>query len=651
MLRSAPVAALLLASAAVAQAPVQAPTPAAPVPAPTPAVPVPAAITADGVPAIPLALADRLRPYLENRSASFRDWDPVTKGALVSTRFGNAAQLHLVKTPLAARTQISFEAEPIGGGEYAPDGSVLLVSKDRGGDEFYQLHRLEQGRLTLLTDGRSRNGGAVWSHDGALVGYSSTRRNGRDSDLYVMDPRNPATNRLVLQVDGGGWSFSDFAADGKSAIVTRYVSIQQSEVHRLDLATGALTRLDPADAPASWDNARLLPDGRVLVLADAGSDVRQLGVLAGGRFTPLTSGPHEVEEFDTARNGRFIAIIRNVDGISRLELLAPGDGRVIRTASLPPGVAGGLKIAPWGAVGFTFTSATSPADAWSLDPDTGALTRWTQSETGGLDPAGNAQPTLEVVESFDGTRVSGFLHQPDARKFPGPRPVIINIHGGPEGQSRPGYIGATNFLVNELGIAVFYPNVRGSTGYGKRFVSLDNGPFKREDSVKDIGAFITALGQRASIDRRRIAVTGGSYGGYMCYASAIAYGAQLKSALCTVAISNFVTFLENTQSYRRDLRRVEYGDERDPVQRAQLMKISPLTRANELKIPLMVVTGGNDPRVPASEADQMIAAVRANGTRVWHVRAANEGHGFRKKENVDYNTLASLMFWQDTLLK
>ena len=261
------------------------------------------------------------------------------------------------------------------------------------------------------------------------------------------------------------------------------------------------------------------------------------------------------------------------------------------------------------------------------------------------------QPLLEVVQSFDGERVSGFLYRPDPAKFPGKRPVIINIHGGPEGQSRPDFRGATNYLINELGIAVFYPNVRGSTGYGKRFVALDNGPFRREDSVKDIGAFMDMLAARGDIDGGRIAVAGGSYGGYMCYASAIRYGARLKAAQCTVAISNFVTFLENTQGYRRDLRRVEYGDERDPKQRAQLMAISPLTRSAELKVPLLIVTGGNDPRVPASEADQMLKAVRANGVPAWHVLAANEGHGFRKKDNVDYQLLATISFWQDTLLK
>ena len=254
------------------------------------------------------------------------------------------------------------------------------------------------------------------------------------------------------------------------------------------------------------------------------------------------------------------------------------------------------------------------------------------------------------MTSFDGERVSGFLYLPDAARFPGRRPLMVNIHGGPESQYRPGFLGRNNYLINELGIAVFYPNVRGSTGFGKRFVALDNGPFRREDSVKDIGAFLDALAANPRLDPARFAVAGGSYGGYMCFASSIFYGARLRGANCVVAISSFVTFLENTQDYRRDLRRVEYGDERDPEQRAKLTAISPLTRAREIKIPLLVVTGANDPRVPASEADQIIAAVRAQGGQAWHLLGQNEGHGFAKKENADYQFWASLMFWKQTLL-
>ena len=204
--------------------------------------------------------------------------------------------------------------------------------------------------------------------------------------------------------------------------------------------------------------------------------------------------------------------------------------------------------------------------------------------------------------------------------------------------------------MGELGVAYFYPNVRGSTGYGKRFVGLDNGPFKREDSVKDMGVFLDVLAKDTRLDASRFGLTGRSYGGYMCYAAATHFADKLRANLCVVAISDFVTFLENTQEYRRDLRRVEYGDERDPAQRRKLTEISPLTRVADIRKPLFVVTGANDPRVPASEADQVVAAVRKGGGTAWHLVATNEGHQWGKKENVDYTFWSSLLFWQTYLL-
>lgn len=359
----------------------------------------------------------------------------------------------------------------------------------------------------------------------------------------------------------------------------------------------------------------------------------------------------DVDSFDISEDGRRLVYIVNEAGASKMRIMDLADrNRAVRDVPLPAGVIGGAEFAPWGTIGFTLSSATSPSDAYSVDPETLQVTRWTESETGGLDATRNVEPELVEVRSFDGEPVSGFLYRPDAARFPGRRPLIVNIHGGPEGQSRPGFLGRSNYLLNELGIAIFYPNVRGSTGYGKRFVALDNGPFRREDSVKDIGAFLDRLGGDPAIDPTRIAVTGGSYGGYMCYASAIRYGDRLRGANCIVAISDFNTFLENTQSYRRDLRRVEYGDERVPEQRAKLAEISPLTRVSELRVPLMVVTGANDPRVPASEADQIVQAVRRNGGQAWHLLGQNEGHGFARKENQDYQFWTSLIFWQTNLL-
>ncbi|QHL90029.1 prolyl oligopeptidase family serine peptidase [Sphingomonas changnyeongensis] len=615
----------------------------------------PEALTADGIPAVPAALADQTRPYLEVRSGAFRAWHPTRRSALITTRFGNVPQIHEVAQPMGARTQISFEADAIAGVSVARGrGDVTVVQKDVGGSEFWQLYTLADGRLKLLTDGKSRNSLNAWSHDGRLIAYSSTRRNGTDSDLYVMDPRDPATDRMVAQVKGGGWAVADFAPDGKSAIVAQYVSVTKTNLFRMDLASGAMTPIGDHRRDIAYSGAKFAPDGVLWVTSDDGSDFQRLGTLdpATGRFTPVSPEPRwDVDGFDIAADGSFIAYLVNEAGASRLRILDTRTRAVRTVDALPQGVAGGIEIAPWGMIGLTLSSATASADMYAVDPATLAVTRWTQSETGGLDPARNRPAELVTVRSFDGLEVSGFLYRPDPARFPGRRPLIFSIHGGPEGQSQPGFLGRNNYYLNELGVALFFPNVRGSTGFGKTFVSLDNGPFKREDSVRDIGAFLDVLGRDAGLDPARFGVSGGSYGGYMCYASAIRFGDRFKAAQCTVAISNFVTFLENTQGYRRDLRRVEYGDERDPKQRQKLIEISPMTRVDELRIPLMVVTGGNDPRVPASEADQIVKAVRAKGRTAWHLLAADEGHGFAKKANQDYLMWTTLMFWDQNLLK
>ncbi|MEY4998237.1 MAG: hypothetical protein RIS00_281, partial [Pseudomonadota bacterium] len=596
-----------------------------------PTVPKPAALIADGMPEVPAELAAETRPYMEFRTAGFVGWHPTERRMMIATRFANTAQLHLVAQPMGMRKQVSFEAEPVGNGSWAPKtGDVFVTQKDIGGNEFFQIHTLKDGKLTMLTDGQSRNSLSAWSDDGELIAYSSTKRNGTDTDLYVMNPRDPSTARMVAEVKGGGWSLAAFAPDKKSAVVGSYVSVTNTDLYMLDLASGVMTPIGDPKKDIAYGGAQFAPDGSLWVTSDEGADFQRLGTLdrKTGKFTPR--GPKEnwdVDTFDIAPDGSFIAYVTNEAGMAKLKLLDPKTDQVRTVDSLPAGIIGGLEISEWGEIGITFTSARSAADAYSVDPKTMAVTRWTESETGGLDVTKNSEPELVKIKSFDGLEVSGFLYRPDPAKFPGKRPMIMNVHGGPEGQSRPGFLGRNNYLLNEQGVAIFFPNVRGSTGYGKTFVSLDNGPFKREDSVKDMGAFLDALAKDPALDAGSFGLTGGSYGGYMCYAAAVQFKTKLRATNCIVAISNFVTFLENTQSYRRDLRRVEYGDERDPKQRAKLLEISPLTRVSEIEKPMMVVTGANDPRVPQSEADQIVKAIRERGATAWHLVGTNEGHG------------------------
>jgi dipeptidyl aminopeptidase/acylaminoacyl peptidase len=636
----------LLASAAAVATPLAAQT-----------VAPPAAIVVDGAPAIPQALVAATAPYQQARHANFLGWNAADRSMLVKTRFGGSDQVHVVAKPDGDRRQVSFENEPILAAALSPKGDALVIQKDKGGDEFYQLYALEAGRPRLLTDGKSRNWFGAWSPNGKLVGYASSRRNGADMDLYVVDPADPKTDRLVAQVTGGGWNIVDFSADGAKALVLNRMSVNAAVVYELDLATGQMKALTDAKAQVSYVDPQYAADGSVWLTSNKGSDFLRLGKLdAKGAFVPVSKEPRwDVSDYAVAPDGSFVVYAINEAGVSRVRVMDVATGAVRTVDGLPAGVipysiGSAIEIAPWGQIGLSMASAKVPGDAFSIDPKTLAVTQWTHSETGGLDPTLNVEPKLLEVASFDGEKVSGFLYQPDPAKFPGKRPLIVDIHGGPEGQTRPDFLGSNNYLINELGIALFFPNVRGSSGYGARFVNLDNGPFKREDSVKDVGALLDMLEKDPALDADRFAVNGVSYGGYMCYASATHYSPRLKGANCYVAISNFVTFLENTQSYRRDLRRVEYGDERDPKQRAQLMKISPLTSVDKITIPLLVATGGTDPRVPATEADQMISAVRAKGGEAWHLLAKNDGHVFRKKENEDYYFWTSIMFWRKTLL-
>jgi dipeptidyl aminopeptidase/acylaminoacyl peptidase len=558
----------------------------------------------------------------------------------------------MVAMPGGARTQITFGRDPVQLARFVPGSPrSLLYATDVGGDEQYQFFRLDldSWRTTRLTDGKSRNERPVWSDSGKKLAWASTARNGRDFDVWVSD--GARAEGATLAVEGKGlWQPLAFSRDGSALLVQEEISIAHHRLHLADLARKTVTNLTPGDAPTAYRDAVLSPDGRrVYATSDRGGEFVSLHELdvARGTWRPLTAQiPWNVDEIELSRDGRTLAFVTNEGGPGRLHLLDTRTRRVKAVAGVPDGIAKHLSFAQSAPVlGFTLEGSTRTADAYTYDLRRGKVARWTESEVGGLDPSRFVAPRLVEFKSFDEMKIPAFYHRPEGE---GPFPVVIRIHGGPEAQVRPGFSPLVKLLVGDARIAVLEPNVRGSNGYGKTYLTLDNGA-RREDSVKDIGALLDWIAQQKELDPKRVAVMGGSYGGYMVLASLVHFGDRIKAGVEIVGISNFVSFLENTAEYRRDLRRAEYGDERDPAMRKHLQAISPLGQVDKIRSALFVAQGANDPRVPASESEQIVRAVRRAGHDVWYMVAPDEGHGFRKKENGDTFDLLSILFLEKHL--
>ena len=632
--------------------------PSGPPPAAQSVQPNPALIV-EGIPPIPQSIAQQADRYTQVRSTVFLDWHPKQREMLISTRFGDVPQVHRVLAPGAARTQLTFFPDRVTSAHYDPvAGKYFVFSKDIGGGEWYQFYRydLDTGNVTLLTDGKSRNLDAVFANHNRQFAYVSTRRNGQDTDLWLMDAADPKTDHMLLQLDGGGWQPTDWSPDDKQLLLHQEVSANESYIWLVDVAAGQKKLLTPrGPEQIAYGEAKFGKDGKgFYTTTDRESEFQRLAYfdLASLRAKYLTSDiKWDVDEFDISPDGRTIAFVTNEDGAGVIRLLDAVSGRSKPGPKVPLGVVGAIKWHKNGRdVAFSLSSAKSPLDSYSFDAQTGKLDRWTTSETGGLNPANFVTPELIHWKTFDRRTLSGYLYKPANGNFTGKRPVIINIHGGPEGQSRPGFSAGTNYYVNELGVVVIFPNVRGSTGYGKSFLKLDNG-FQREDTYKDIGTLIDWIKQNPDLEGNSIMVTGGSYGGHMTWNVATRYDEELCCQLPVVGMTNLVTFLEHTEPYRRDLRRVEYGDERDPKMREFMERIAPMNNWQKITKPTFVVAGQNDPRVPVSESQQMVEKLRGSGVPVWFLVAKDEGHGFSKKKNQDFQFYATIMFVKQFLLK
>jgi dipeptidyl aminopeptidase/acylaminoacyl peptidase len=597
----------------------------------------------EGIPPQDLQLAERLAQYRQSRQATFLDWLP-DGTMLISTRFGDVEQVHRIATPLGAREQLTFFPDPVSAAR-APrtgSGNTFVFLKDSGGDENAQVYYYTaNAHVQQLTQGKFLHGTPLWSHDGKRIAFYGNERDGVSYDVYVVDIGSSSAPRLVAGGQQDTWYPLDWSPDDRKLLLWKYVSINESYLYSADVYTGTITPVDASGHKIGIQSAKFAPDGRgIYLVSDEDGEFGQLRYLdpVSHEVRRITANiPWDIEDFEVSADGRYIAYVANEDGRSRLTVLDTLQKLEQTPPGLPEGRISTLRFDRTGRrLAMSAESAQSPRDVYVYDLEHNALERWTRSEAGPLDVGTFVPAELVRYPTWDrvngGQRmISAYLYRP---KTAGPHPVVIDIHGGPESQARADWNPFVQYLVNELGYAVITPNVRGSSGYGKTFLKLDNGML-REDAVKDIGSLIVWLGLQPMFDRDHVVVMGGSYGGYMALASLAAYGDRLKGGIDEVGISNFVSFLENTAPYRRDLRRAEYGDERDPKMRAFLNQISPVNKVALIRRPLLVAEGMNDPRVPPADSQQIVWRMRSKGVEVWYLAAKDEGHGFRKKANAD----------------
>ncbi|MEO5692651.1 MAG: prolyl oligopeptidase family serine peptidase [Usitatibacter sp.] len=625
----------------------------------------PAALTLDGVPPVPTEIALKLKPYGEFRPHGLMSWHPLKREMLVRRRLNATSQVHLVSEPLTPPQPVTDLPNAVSSAGYQPvHGKYFVFPMGEGGNEVFRLNRydIESKTITPLSPDGERASGGAFNRKGDRIVYSTLQVDKNNPErnsstrLHLVDPLKPQGDKVIARWEKGSWFNFRFSEDGKRLAYVEFLSVNESHLWVMDIATGRKRRVTPATKkgePVFYGSPQFSKDGRGLfALSDRGSEYKRLTYIPMGRGPEkaLTRNSYDVEDFAVSNEANLIAFITNEDGSSVLRFLELPSMKELPRPPLFNGVIGGLE---WrgssSEIGFHVTSARSAGDVFSYDVKGNQLTRWTNGNNPEVNTREFAEPRIIKWLSFDGRQITG-LHYHPGEKFTGKRPVIISVHGGPESQARPGFIGRNNYFVNELGIAMIYPNIRGSAGFGKTFLKLDNGRL-REDSVKDIGALLDWIKLQPDLDADKVLVTGGSYGGYVTLASAVLLNDRIAGAMSVVGISNFVTFLERTESYRRDLRRAEYGDERDPEMRAFLESISPLAGVEKIAKPLFIAQGRNDPRVPYTESEQMVAALKKRGTPVWFMMAGDEGHGFAKKPNQDYLFGSMVEFAKRTLLQ
>ena len=577
-----------------------------------------------------------LSRYLNVRSAYGSSLAPDGTLAFLMDTTG-VAQVWTLDGPRGWPEQRTFSDEPVSFVDYSPERPELVFGMDEGGNERMQLHRLDaDGRIHDLTarpEAKHRWGG--WSPDGERFAFASNRRDKAVFDVYVQD-RDATGDAAGLVWEGDGWlSVGGWSPDGAKLLVSEAHSSFDQDLYVLDLATEELTHLTPHEGRVRYTSASWGPDGGgVYCVTDAESDTLSLARLSlDGDLEIVRSDPEwNIDGVALDRDSARLVYSRNVEGYNDLtvgELTGPTTLEEFPTPDLPGGLAGGVS---WGPDAERFavsvTGRTENTNVFVVETETGESERWTEASTAGIPRESFVEPEVIRFESFDGRSIPALFSLPE-EAGDGDTPVVVDIHGGPESQRRPSFSGLTQYFLSR-GYAVFEPNVRGSTGYGKAYTHLDDVE-KRMDSVRDVRAGVEWLHDHPAVDPDRIVAMGGSYGGFMVLAALTEYPDLWAAGVDVVGIANFVTFLENTGDWRRELREAEYGSLAED--REFLESISPINNVDRIAAPLFVLHGANDPRVPVGEAEQIAERAAEQGVPVEKLVFDDEGHGISKREN------------------
>lgn len=626
------------------------------------AVTTPPTIATEGIPPIPQSIADGLARYAQFRQAQMQAWHPTKRQILITTPLGPVPQLHFVDGPGRDRRQLTWYGNGVSHASVAPsfdpaDGNTLVFQHDAAGSELRSLYRFDvaTGETTLATESKARYP-HVWSRQGKWIAFDSAERNGKDRDLYVMQPLDPTTKRRLAEFDGP-YSPQNWSPDGLTLLANEIFANAETYLWRVDVKTGEKTALTPRSGEkAAWFNARFSNDGRkVYAISDrVGGDPRIWRCdIATCTWTAVTPEGVVVDlgaGFELSSDGSMLAFAQDKGSHSELQVL---DLTTLKPRPLPAITKGTLSQIRWRPgsreVGFTLASVKAQGDVYSVDTSLGTLTRWTASETT-FNPEVLPPPEVVAWKSFDGQVITGILYRP-AAKFTGPRPVMVQIHGGPDARDRARWLGRSNYFLNEMGIALLCPNVRGSSGFGRTFSQMDDGK-GRDGAIKDIGAMLDWIAARPELDKNRVVLLGASYGGWLALQAGITYNDRIRGIIEGAGQTNLVTFLETTDAARQENRRREFGDERDPQMREYLLSISPVTRAKELKKPTFILHPGKDIRVPVSQARELLKALKDNNATVWYAEFADANHdGFpTTNANNDWMLASWILFMKSFVL-